>query len=89
MKLAPFPVDDQTLDLLEQAINIDPAAERSSLFDLLDMYSRLGGSDTRAVAETLEDGIVVMRDPQYSPHDVIAALVGEVRRLRAGGGERG
>lgn len=96
-QLPPFPVDDGTLDMLSKAINPGPQAERSSVKDLLTLYSQLGGSDTEAVAEVLDEGdvglgpglagaeIVLMRDPQYHVHDVITALVAEVRRLR---GER-
>jgi len=82
MTLPPFPVDDQTLDMLWLAINPDPeVADRSSLYDVLRLYSEMGGSDTEAV-ESVEDGIHVMRDPQYSTHDVIGALIEEIRRLR-------
>jgi len=91
--LPPFPVDEATLALLEAAIDPwshgHPEAERSSLWDLLDLMSELGGSDIRAVAEVHDDGtdggpsITTMRDPRYTDHCVIAALIGEVRRLRA------
>lgn len=85
--LPPFPVDDATLDLLTTAIdprgNGDEMAERSSLGELLDLMSTLGGSDTRAVAGE-HGGIVELRDPQYHHGDVILALVAEVRRLRTG-----
>lgn len=77
MSLPPFPVDDGTLDLLSKAINPGPEAERSSVEDLLTLYSQLGGSDTGAVAEVIDE-----RDPSYHVHDVLAALIAEVRRLR-------
>lgn len=86
--LPPFPVDDGTLDLLWRAMHPGPEADRSSMGDLLRLMSELGGSDTEAVAEVHDDGsdggtsIVSMRDPHYHDHDVIAALVTEVRRLR-------
>lgn len=83
-RLPPFPVDDQTLDLLDAAINPGPDAERSSVADLCGMYSELAGADLGAV-ESGDEHMAVMRDPMYHPNDVIAALVGEVRRLRAGG----
>lgn len=87
MKLPPFPVDDATLDLLARAVDPwaagDTEAERSSLGDFLTMMSQLGGSDTAAVAEE-SDGVVEMRDPMYSTHDVIGALIAEVQRLRLG-----
>jgi hypothetical protein len=92
-KLPPFPVDDATLGMIEAALNPrahgDPEAVSSSIGPLLTMLSQLGGSDTQAVAEVLDDGgdggasIVMMRDQHYHDHDVIAALVAEVRRLRA------
>lgn len=87
--LPPFPVDPATLDLLSVAINPwihGVEAERSSLGDLLLLMSRLGGSDTDArVSEEWWNGdlYVTMRDPGYTPNDVIAALIAEVRRLRA------
>jgi hypothetical protein len=90
--LPPFPVDDATLDLLDAALdpwaNGDPTAEHSSLWDLLTLLSEMGGSDPRAVAEVHDDGsdggpsIVKMRDPIYTDHAVISALIAEVRRLR-------
>lgn len=93
MTLPPFPVDDATLDLLTAALNPrehgDPEAASSSVWPLLTMLSQLGGSDTDAVAEVVDDGsdggarVVVMRDPEYHEHDVLAALIAEVRRLRA------
>jgi len=92
-QLPPFPVDDGTLDLLWTALHPGPEAERSSLGDFLDLMSQLGGSDTNAVAEVLNDGtdgnpaILLMRDPQYSDHCVISALITEIRRLRGASDE--
>jgi len=60
----------------------DENAERSCVGEFLTMMSQLGGSDTSAVAEQIADGVVMMRDPQYNEHCVIAALVDEIRRLR-------
>jgi len=92
--LPPFPVDDATLDLLSTAISPGPEAEGSSVGDLLILYSELGGSDTEAVAEVVDEGdsdlglglagaeIVIMRDPVYHVHDVMSALIDEIRRLR-------
>lgn len=45
--LPPFPVDDQTLDLLWQALHPDPDAERSSVTDLCDLYSDMAGGQVR------------------------------------------
>ena len=90
-RLPPFPVDEQTLSLLETAIDPwshgNPDAERSSLGDFLNLVSTLGGSDTRAVAEQLDDHTRIMRNPIYTDHCVIQALIAEVRRLRARTGE--
>jgi hypothetical protein len=80
-----FPVDDATLDLLEAAINpwvANPDAERSSLHDLLTLFSEMAGSDPKAVAEQLDENTALMRDPVYHEHDVITALIDEIRRLR-------
>lgn len=84
--LPPFPVDDSTLDLLEQALDPwsqgDPEAVSSSLWPFLDMISQMAGSDVHAVAEDV-GGVKVMRDPRYSEHCLIKALTAEVRRQRA------
>lgn len=95
-QLPSFPVDDQTLDLLEAALDPrshgDTDAKTSGVWPLLEFMSQMAGSDTRAVEEILDDGsdggasIVMMRDPQYHDNDVIAALVAEVRRLRVSSG---
>lgn len=82
MNLPPFPTDDSTLDLLEQAINPGPDTPTSSVLDLCRMYSELGGSDTTAV-ESDDLGVTVMRDPEYHPNDILAALVAEIRTLRS------
>lgn len=80
--LPPFPVDDQTLSFVEAALT-GTAGEggRSSLTDLCTLYSELAGSSTTAV-ESTDGAVAVMRDPQYHPNDVVAALTAEVRRLR-------
>lgn len=79
--LPSFPVDDATLDLLWTALHPGPDAERTSVGDLLTLYSQMAGSDTEAVAEE-RDGIQTMRDPEYHHNDVLAALITEVRSLR-------
>ena len=81
MSLSNFPVDDSALNLLEAALDSSQTG-RSSLFEVLDLYSELGGSDTAAVEEKYGDSVHVMRDPQYSTGDVIMALIDEIRRLR-------
>jgi hypothetical protein len=93
MTLPDFPVDPETLDLLSIALDPGPDAGRTSVSDFLDLMSFMGGSDPDAVAEVLEEAdpydsgrhgadIVMMRDPLYHEHDVIRALIAEVRRLR-------
>ncbi|HZN76082.1 MAG TPA: hypothetical protein VFC00_31000 [Micromonosporaceae bacterium] len=89
VELPPFPTDDATLDMLAAAV--DPwqhghhNADRTSLHDFLTLMSQLGGSDTNAIAEDHQDDrIQVMRDPVYSEHGVISALIDEIRRLRGG-----
>ncbi len=92
--LPPLPVDDVALDLYWSALHPGPEADRSSLFEVLDLYSRLAGSDPDAIEEVIEEGrpgdgidaevpaIHVMRDPQYHEHDLVSALIEEIRRLR-------
>lgn len=88
MTLPDFPVDPATLDLLYSAIHPDPdVADRSSVSDLLGLFSQLGGSDVEAV-ESVDDGIYLMRDPQYHTNDVLGALIDEIRRLRLVSGRR-
>jgi hypothetical protein len=81
--LPDLPVDDVSLDLYWTALHPGPAAERSSLHDLLDMMSRLAGSDPDAAADVIDDHTVELRDPQYHPNDLISALIVEIRRLRS------
>ena len=98
--LPPVPTDETTLGMIMLALDPGPEAERTSLNDLLELMSQLGGSDTDAVesvemvggltgiAEDLiadDSGMIEihhMRDPCYHEHDVIRALIAEVRRLR-------
>lgn len=65
----PFPVDEQTLDLLECAIRPGEGAEQTSLLDFCKLMSELSASGA---------------DPEfcYHPNDVIGAPLDEVRRLR-------
>lgn len=91
MNLPPFPVDPDTLDLIERAMSPDPDLDETttSLAAVLDLLSEMGGSDPSA-ADVIDEGdellgrpqIVVHRDPFYSHHDLILALIAEVRRLR-------
>ena len=84
MSLPDFPVDEQSLALLDQALDPwahgDPTAVSSSLESYLEMMSRLGGAGDAAADE---QGVTVLAGRQYSADDLIKALVAEVRRLRA------
>lgn len=85
-QLPAFPVDDETLDLLETAIDPDRlsvGAECSSLNAFLEFMSELAGSTPEGQQEVeLEDGVAVYPDPSYHHNEVIKALIDEVRRLR-------
>lgn len=92
MQLPPFPVDEATLSLLSAAIDPraagDTTAQRSCVGEFLTFMSQMGGADTEAVEDVQHDAAgrpqtVTMRDPRYHEHDVITALIAEVRRLRA------
>lgn len=71
-----FPVDDETLSLME--IALAGSDERSSLGELLDILS---GVDPEHAVE-VEAGIYEHPDATWHVNDVIAALIAEVRRLR-------
>lgn len=93
-ELPPFPIDDSTLDLIERSMTIDEDSDedRTSLSELLDLLSEMGGSDPDA-SEQIDPELVgiddpdvivrVLRDQFYHEHDLILALIEEVRRLRA------
>lgn len=92
--LPPLPVDDEALELYLSALHPGPDAERSSLGELLDLYSEMAGSDLDAIEEIVEEGrpgdgidfevpaIHIMRDARYHDHDLIVALIEEIQRLR-------
>lgn len=86
MLLPELPVDEVALDLYWNAIYPpdDIEAERSSIFDVLALLSEMAGSDPDAIIDSI-DGMDIGRDPQYHPNDLIAALITEIRRLRATG----
>lgn len=71
--MGPFPVDEETLCLLDQALA--GSSERSSVHELLEILS--GYDPARRGLPQGED-----LDEIYHPNDVIRALVDEVRRLR-------
>lgn len=53
MNLPEFPTDEGTLDMIMIALDPGPEAMRTSLSDLLELMSEMGGSDPRAV-ESIE-----------------------------------
>lgn len=77
-----FPTDNVTLDLLWTALHPGPDAERTSVGDLLDLLSDMHFGPL-GEPEELADDIAYRPGTRWSTHDVIAALVTEVRRLRA------
>lgn len=87
-ELPPFPVDEATLDMLMAAIDPrsagDTEAESSCVETFLSFMSELAGSDPSAVLDEVDADIQIriMRDPIYSPHDVMIAMVNEIRNLR-------
>lgn len=93
-----FPVDDFTLDRVEEALNTslgdrDPVTGRHervggefTLSQLLDFYSGYDPTKIKQLSEPGDEPEVVeyVGGSVYHPHDVIRALIAEVRRLRAG-----
>jgi hypothetical protein len=83
VNLPPWPVDEQSLELLHRAVRPPEDAQRSSLGDICRMFSELAGADLNAIEmDPWLQGIKVFRDPEYHPTDIIAALVEEIWRLR-------
>lgn len=82
--LGSFPVDDMTLDLLEQALEgtlvmaDDEEPTGSCVGRFLDFMS---GYDPAKVVE-IDSVFSEYPDPTYHEHDVIRALIAEVRTLR-------
>lgn len=90
MNLLPsFPVDDVTLDCLEHALNgawhVDADGNHRLVgadYSFTQLLDFLSGYDPAWLIET-EPGIVEYRGGAlYHSHDVIRALIAEVRRLR-------
>lgn len=80
-----FPVDAETLTLLGRALTIAPGSERTSLHDLLDVLSPPCFESYHEVDDSDSISIVTCGDAcggKWTEHDVIAALMAEVRRLR-------
>jgi hypothetical protein len=81
--LAPFPVDDFHLDQL------DEATQPSGEFSLLQLCRFLSGwedalEQPRDEYQHLHEHQLIdyTGGPVYHPHDVIRALIAEIRRLR-------
>lgn len=77
-----FPVDDTTLDMLWTALHPGPEAERSSVNDLLELFSDMHFGPLGESVE-LDGEVVELAGCRWHQHDVISALITEVRRLRA------
>lgn len=78
-----FPVDDSTLDLVWTAIHPPEGATQSSLFTVLDIISDLTFGEVQPDdIEQLDGGVTFCTRLRWSEHDLISALVTEVRRLR-------
>lgn len=83
-----FPLDDATLVMLASACEINPDTGRTHLLDFLAMGERV--KSVTDITHEIGDGegapvYFVEHEEGYapfSPHDVIAALVAEVQRLR-------
>lgn len=81
-----FPVNDQTLTLVEMALDATTTGQ-TSLGNLLDLLSGFDASKLRPVMDGAGRPVPDVEeypDPLYSEHDLIRALIAEVRRLRAG-----
>lgn len=94
--LPSFPVDDQTLNLVEEAINThygdvgedgrhELVGGEFTLTQLLDFLSGYDPAKTKPMVNQYDTEIpdtVEYPDPVYVPTAVIQALINEVRRLR-------
>ena len=90
--LGPIPLDDTALDSIDHALNavftVDDTGKHHiqgaeySLSQLLDFWSGYDPAD--GILDSYIDGIPVYlhEKPSYHEHDLIRALVAEVRRLR-------
>lgn len=88
IKLPSFPVDDQTLDLILDALKVsfvfaedgtlDLVGGEFTLSSLLEFYSGYG--ETNLVDEG--DGNYLYLEPLYTETDIIRSLIDEIKRLR-------
>ena len=82
---AKIPLDSETLDLIEAAI-VNPGGEHSNLFGVLDVLSGTFVHDhatagCKRINEEFWDCSATLTS--IGPHDLILALIAELRRLRA------
>jgi hypothetical protein len=81
--LAPFPVDDFHLDQLEHATRAGSGYPLTEYLHDLSHYDEALVVPVDEWQEFREVQLVEYQGgPVYHPHDVIRALIGEVRRLR-------
>lgn len=82
--MKPFPVDETTLSMLEVAMESyftcdeDGNHELHGEFQMDTLLEFLSGPSNY----TYEDDLTIRLEPRYSEHDVIRALIDEVRSLR-------
>ena len=93
-ELGPFPVDDATLLALEHALEASLAYDEDgncgvvgAEFTVSKLLEFLSGYDPSLTSHLgfRPDGIEVVEylgGPQYHEHDVIRALINEIKRLR-------
>ena len=83
--LPSFPVDDFTLDQVQHALDAAYDEEHrltGADFTLTQLLDFLGGYDPASAQPTADPDVTVYDAPTYHEHDVIRALITEVRRLR-------
>jgi hypothetical protein len=80
--LPPFPIDDETLDLIELALG-DARVTLTGVLDLLSGYDDAKTAPAlNEYDQPIPDVHVYTGGPLYHPNDVIQALIAEVRSLR-------
>lgn len=89
--LPPFPLSDEVLDQVEHALRAvrgddgEIQGAEYTLDRLLDFLSGVDHSRATLASHPADDGPEVWDywDARYTEHDLISALLSEVRRLRA------
>lgn len=98
--LPPFPVDDETLNVVYDSMNrvvahVTDSGEHvytddSAPFSLAQVLDMLSGYDETKVVQAVNEydqpipDIYEYPGAVYHPHDLIRALIDEIRRLRRG-----